>query len=136
ASEVEVLTFKKSELASLHGATLDSLKSYKKKLVNVSNVTTITTKVVDTLYVKAKYKDSTKYFIFSDNFISLHGEDIGDSYKIDYSYIGKYDIIREDIRKRFLGFLWRTKKIKTKKLTVISLNPKEKVENILTIDLK
>lgn len=136
AAEIEVLTFKRSELESLHKATIDSLKVYKKKLSDVKNVTTITTTVVDTVYVPATYKDTIKCFDFSDNFLSLHGEDLADKYKITYSYKGQYDIVRVEERKRFWGFLWKTKKIKTKSITVIPLNPKEKVESILSIDLE
>jgi len=145
-----------AEMAGIR-LTIDELKRYRAddlKLIeslktngrDVERVVTVNTHTRDTLYTVLKEKEIYRDTIYNNvvqvepvkvkaidiekPWYSLHGYIDGDTLVGDLQTRSKLKIVETVKYKRFLGFLWKTNKVKDRKIDVTSLNPNETIENV------
>lgn len=133
AVKVGVLSLKLDELEELRAGdmkTIENLKVDKRGLeqlitIHMQTIANLKGEVKDSIvYVDRIIQDTLQTLNVSDEWIDLHGE----IYK-DGSFSGTLEVrdsvtIVESVQyKRFLGFLWRTKRIKSREVDVVNKNP-------------
>lgn len=145
-----------AEMAGIR-LTIDELKRYRAddlKLIeslktngrDVERVVTVNTHTRDTLYTVLKEKEIYRDTIYNNvvqvepvkvkaidiekPWYSLHGYIDADTLVGDLQTRSKLKIVETVKYKRFLGFLWKTNKVKDRKIDVTSLNPNETIENV------
>lgn len=131
AAQVQQLELTKSELKKWLDDKQDEINKLKIKnrdLSHVAETHTSTTAVVETVVYDTILKmDSilipSKCFDFDDNYISLHGCISETKFQGNLCIIDTLFITETVKRKRFLGFLWKTKKIKDTRWDIYSRNP-------------
>lgn len=65
------------------------------------------------------YKD----FSYTDKWVKAEGSFVGDSLSLKVTTYDSLAIVEYVKYKRFLGFLWKTKKVKSRKVKIVSKNP-------------
>jgi hypothetical protein len=82
-------------------------------------------------------RDTVKALNVSDEWIDLHGV-IYDDGEFDgtLEVRDSLAIVETVQRKRFLGFLWRTKRIKSREVDVVSKNPYSQIVGLESITIK
>ena len=146
AGTIGALRLKKSEFEKYRAADLELIKTLKTKNRDLESVTTAQTKTIN--YLRGNVRDSIVYVP-----IDKPGEPGKIEYKTDtlrcIKYFDKWVefdgcikekeftgrivtkdslLIAETVKyKRFLGFLWKTKKIKDRKIDIVSKNPNTKI---------
>lgn len=143
AVKVGVLSLKLDELEELRAGdmkTIQSLKVNKKELEQVTTmqmqtIANLKGEVKDSIvYVDRIIQDTLQTLNVSDEWIDLHGE----IYK-DGSFSGTLEVrdsvtIVESVQyKRFLGFLWRTKRIKSREVDVVNKCPYTQIMGVESI---
>mgnify|MGYP006907959297 CR=1 FL=1 len=132
------LTLRIAELEKYRKSDLKTIESLKKKnedldnlIKNASNTEIkIITEVRDSIiYVDSLY-NTIRVFNWSDNWAKVNGEIYKNEVAINISNKDSLFISAVTIHKRFLGFLWKTKKIKEQNVYAISKNPHTTIENI------
>lgn len=133
AVKVGVLSLKLDELEELRAGdmkTIEKLKVDKRGLeqlitIQMQSIANLKGKVKDSIvYVNNIIQDTLQALNVSDEWIDLHGEIYDDG-----SFSGTLEVrdsltIVESVQyKRFLGFLWRTKRIKSREVDVVNKNP-------------
>lgn len=84
----------------------------------------------DTIKVVARCVD------IDNSWVSLHGCMQGDQFNGDISVRDSL-LITESVKyKRFLGFLWKTKRIKDRKFDIVSLNPYTQINGFRVVTIK
>ena len=132
------LTLRIAELEKYRKSDLKTIESLKKKnedldnlIKNTSNTEIkVVTEVRDSIvYVDSSY-NSIRVFNWADNWAKVSGEIYKDEVAINISNKDSLYISAVTVHKRFLGFLWKTKKIKEQNVYAISKNPHTTIENI------
>lgn len=133
AVKVGVLSLKLDELEELRAGdmkTIERLKVSKRELEQVTTmqmqtIANLKGQVKDSIIYRDKIiRDTIKALSVSDEWIDLHGEIYDDG-----SFSGTLEVrdsltIVETVQyKRFLGFLWRTKRIKHREIDAANKNP-------------
>lgn len=127
---VELEKYRKSDLK-----TIESLKKKNEDLDNLIKNTSnteikVVTEVRDSIvYVDSSY-NSIRVFNWADNWAKVSGEIYKDEVAINISNKDSLYISAVTVYKRFLGFLWKTKKIKEQNVYAVSKNPHTTIENI------
>lgn len=133
AVKVGVLSLKLDELEELRAGDMKTIERLKVSKRELEQVTTMQMQTIANL--KGQVKDSVVYanniiqdtlqtLDVSDEWIDLHGEIYEDG-----SFSGTLEVrdsltIVETVQyKRFLGFLWRTKRIKHREIDAVNKNP-------------
>ena len=79
--------------------------------------------------------DTIKYFTYNSKWTDLQGIINKDSVSIQIKNRESLKVIESVKYKRFLGFLWRTHKIKSRKIDIVSENPNTSIINVEAISL-
>lgn len=131
AAKTEVLSLKLSELERYRAEDLKTIESLKIRKRDLEQVTTMQMQtiadlrgtVADTIIVVEQVHDTVQILHVSDKWIDLHG------IVADGAFDGTLEVrdsllIAETVEHaRFLGFLWRTKRIKSRQIDVTNKNP-------------
>ena len=134
AAKNATLNLKISELERYRIDDINQINQLKKKneelnnLIKNSSKTEI--KVITQLKDTVIYKDTVKYFNWNDNWTSVKGLIQKDTVDLNISNSDSLVISVATKYKRFLGFLWKTKKIKDQNVYVVSKNPHTTITNI------
>lgn len=132
-AKVGALTLRLSELEELRArdvALINSLQVKKRELEQLTSVQTqmlanIRGTVKDSIiYINTSNPDTARVLSVSDDWIDLHGVIYKDGiFDGTLEVRDSLAIVESVQRKRFLGFLWKTKKIKSREIDVVSKNP-------------
>ena len=134
AAKNATLNLKISELEKYRIDDINQINQLKKKneelnnLIKNSSKTEI--KIITQLKDNVIYKDTVKYFNWNDNWTSVKGLIQKDTVDLNISNSDSLVISVATKYKRFLGFLWKTKKIKEQNVYVVSKNPHTTITNI------
>lgn len=146
AAEMAAIRLTVDELKKYRADDLKLIESLKTNGRDVERVVTVNTHTHDTLYTVLKEKEIYRDTIYNNvvqvepvkvkaidiekPWYSLHGYIDGDTLVGDLQTRSKLKIVETVKYKRFLGFLWKTNKVKDRKIDVTSLNPNETIENV------
>lgn len=136
AAKVGVLELKLSEFEKYRASDAELIKTLQTKNRDLQRVTTAQIETINEL--RANVRDSIVYLPgdtttvlrcieYSDKWVDLDGCIINNTFS---GKIITRDslLIAETVQyKRFLGFLWKTKKIKNREIDVVSKNPATKI---------
>lgn len=143
AAKVGVLSLKLSEIEDLRAEdikTIESLKIKKKELEQITTmqmqtIANIKGEVRDSVVYRDKIiRDTVKALNVSDEWIDLHGVinqdgDFDGTLEVRDSLL----VVETVQRARFLGFLWRTKRVKSREVDVVSKNPYSNIVGIESV---
>lgn len=135
AAKAQVLSFRLSEMERYRAEDIkliESLKVKKQELEQVTSVqlqtiATLKGKVRDSIVIHSEEKplfDTVQALSVSDEWIDLHGVISRDGTFDGTLEVRDSLLVVETVqRKRFLGFLWRTRRVKSREVDVVSKNP-------------
>lgn len=110
---------------------INQLKKKNEELNNlIKNSSKTEIKIITQLKDTIIYKDTVKYFNWNDNWTSIKGLIQKDTVDLNINNSDSLVISVATKYKRFLGFLWKTKKIKDQNVYVVSKNPHTTITNI------
>lgn len=124
---IEQLKVKKSSLQKVIDSQMETINSLSAKLKDSIRIDTVTN-IADTLKCfnyKSKWADVSGYIDLKRDSINLQIKN-RESLKI----------VETVVYKRFLGFLWRTNKIKDRQVDVVSENPNTTITNLDYVSIK
>lgn len=143
AAKVGVLSLKLSEMEDLRAEdikTIESLKIKKKELEQITTmqmqtIANIKGEVRDSIVYRDKIiRDTVKALNVSDEWIDLHGVIYDDGiFDGTLEVRDSLTIVETVQRKRFLGFLWRTKRIKSREVDVVNKNPYSQIVGLESV---
>ena len=146
AVKVGVLSLKLSEMEDLRAEdikTIESLKIKKKELEQITTmqmrtIANIKGEVRDSVVYRDKIiRDTVKALNVSDEWIDLHGVIYDDGvFDGTLEVRDSLTIVETVQRKRFLGFLWRTKRIKSREVDVVNKNPFSQIVGLESITIE
>lgn len=146
AAKVGVLELKLSEFEKYRASDAELIKTLQTKNRDLQRVTTAQMETINEL--RAKVRDSIVYLPgdtvttvvrcieYSDKWVDFDGCIINNTFS---GKIITRDslLITETVQyKRWLGFLWKTKKIKNREIDVISRNPHTKIMGVEYIEIE
>ena len=134
AAKNATLNLKISELEKYRIDDINQINQLKKKNEELNNLIKNSSKTEIKIITQLKdtviYKDTVKYFNWNDNWTSVKGLIQKDTVDLNISNSDSLVISVATKYKRFLGFLWKTKKIKDQNVYVVSKNPHTTITNI------
>ena len=134
AAKNATLNLKISELERYRINDINQINQLKKKNEELNNLIKNSSKTEIKIITQLKdtviYKDTVKYFNWNDNWTSVKGLIQKDTVDLNISNSDSLVISVATKYKRFLGFLWKTKKIKDQNVYVVSKNPHTTITNI------
>lgn len=147
AAKVGVLELKLSEFEKYRASDAELIKTLQTKNRELEAVTTVQMETITKL--RGTVRDSIVYLPGDTTTIVLKCVDISDPWfslkgctTPDGEFTGTF-VNRDSILvaatvqyKRFLGFLWKTKKIKNREIDVISRNPHTKIMGVEYIEIE
>lgn len=155
AATIGDLVLRQKEFARYRASDAELIKSLQVKNRDLQNVTTTQLKTINQL--KGSFKDSIVYVPVINDKGNETGKYINDTikclkvdqkwFKLDgcidkqNNFVGSFEnydslLIATTVKyKRFLGFLWKTKKVKDRKVDVVSKNPNTKITGIEFIEI-
>lgn len=147
AAKVGVLELKLSEFEKYRASDAELIKTLQTKNRELERVTTTQMETINEL--RGTVRDSIVYLPGDTTTIVLKCVDISDPWfslkgctTPDGEFTGTF-VNRDSILvaatvqyKRFLGFLWKTKKIKNREIDVISRNPHTKIMGVEYIEIE
>lgn len=120
---------------------IKQLKSKKSDLQRVINsqsevISNLSTKLKDS--ISADSADTLKCFDYKSKWIDVYGciSLNRDSINLQIKNRESLKVIETVVHKRFLGFLWKTNKVKSKHVNILSENPNTKIVNCEYISIK
>ena len=134
AAKNATLNLKISELERYRNDDINQINQLKKKNEELNNLIKNSSKTEIKIITQLKdtviYKDTVKYFNWNDNWTSIKGLIQKDTVDLNINNSDSLVISVATKYKRFLGFLWKTKKIKDQNVYVVSKNPHTTITNI------
>ena len=134
AAKNAILNLKISELERYRSNDINQINQLKKKNEELNNLIKNSSKTEIKIITQLKdtviYKDTVKYFNWNDNWTSVKGLIQKDTVDLNINNSDSLVISVATKYKRFLGFLWKTKKIKDQNVYVVSKNPHTTITNI------
>ena len=134
AAKNATLNLKISELERYRIDDINQINQLKKKNEELNNLIKNSSKTEIKIITQLKdtviYKDTVKCFNWNDNWTSVKGLIQKDTVDLNISNSDSLVISVATKYKRFLGFLWKTKKIKDQNVYVVSKNPHTTITNI------
>ena len=134
AAKNATLNLKISELERYRNNDISQINQLKKKNEELNNLIKNSSKTEIKIITQLKdtviYKDTIKYFNWNDNWTSVKGLIQKDTVDLNINNSDSLVISVATKYKRFLGFLWKTKKIKDQNVYVVSKNPHTTITNI------
>jgi hypothetical protein len=146
AARTGVLELKLSEFEKYRADDAALIASLQMKNRDLKSVATMQTSTIDSLrgnvkerivYVYSTRTDTLRCIDIADKYFELHA--CIDSYnKYDVRYECRDSLlITETVQyKRFLGFLWKTSKVKNRKIDVVSRNPNTRILGAEYIEIR
>lgn len=146
AARVGALELKLSEYERYRASDAELINSLKAKNQDLKAVTTAQTATIQR--IQAQIKDSVVYLpsdtierlvrkiSYNDKWITFNAVEVGDTFN---AYIQTRDslLITEAVQyKRFLGFLWKTNKIKKREYNIVSRNPHTKILGFEVVNIE
>lgn len=124
---IEQLKVKKSDLQKVIGSQTETIYSLSAKLNDSIRIDTI-----------ISIANMLKCFDYKSKWVDVSGcIDIKcDSINLQIKNRESLKIVETVIHKRFLGFLWKTNKVKNRQIDVVSENPNTKIMNCEYISIK
>lgn len=135
AAKVSALQLTVSEYEKYRAQDLALIKALKIRKANLDRIVSTQIETINTLGIKLRdsikidtvtYRsDTVKYFSYKSKYIDVSGcIDIWrDTLELKVHSREELKVIETVKYKRFLGFLWKTNKIKSRQLDIISKNP-------------
>lgn len=133
AAKVGVLLLKLSEMEDLRAEdikTIESLKIKKRELEQITTmqmqtIANIKGQVRDSIVFKDRIVQDTLWTLdVADEWIDLHGVISKDgAFDGTLEVRDSLTVVETVQHKRFLGFLWKTKKVKSREIDVVNKNP-------------
>lgn len=146
AAKAEVLSLKLSELERYRAEDMKTIESLRIKAKELEQITTMQMQTIanikgevrDSIVYRDKIiRDTVKALDVSDEWIDLHGVIYDDGiFDGTLEVRDSLTIVETVQRKRFLGFLWRTKRIKSREVDVVNKNPYSQIVGLETIRIE
>ena len=146
AARVGALELKLSEYERYRASDAELINSLKAKNQDLKAVTTAQTATIQR--IQAQIKDSVVYLPsdtierlvrkinYNDKWITFNAVEVGDTFNADIQTRDSL-LITETIQyKRFLGFLWKTNKIKKREYNIVSRNPHTKILGFEVVNIE
>lgn len=141
AAKAEVLSLKLSELERYRAEDMKTIESLKIRKKHLEQVTTMQMQtiadlrgtVADTVVMVREVRDTVQVLHVSDEWIDLHGIVADGAFDGTLEVRDSIYIVESVQRARFLGFLWRTKRIKSREVDVMNKNPYTEIMGIESI---
>lgn len=128
----EYKKFRSQDLELIRKLKLD--KSDMQKVINSQSETIydLTTQIRDTVIVVDTVERDFKSFDYNSKWVDVSGQiDLaGNTVSLDIHNREELAIVESVERKRFLGFLWKTNKIKRRDVDVVSKNPNTEIVDV------
>lgn len=143
-AKVGVLSLKVAELEKYRAEDAELLKSLNIRNRDLEQMTKAQTRMIadlhgtvaDTVVIVKEVVDSTALSLsVHDAWIDLHGIVYDGGFDGTLEVRDSLVIVESVERKRFLGFLWRTKKIKSRSVDVVSKNPYTEIMGVESIQI-
>lgn len=131
---VKQLKIKKSDLQKVIGSQMETLNILSAKLNDSIKVDTI----INTSYVAVSTTDTLKCFGYKSKWTDISGciNLKSDSINLQIKNRESLKIVETVVYKRFLGFLWKTNKVKDRQVDIISENPNTTIVNLDYVSIK
>lgn len=146
AAKAEVLSLKLSEMERYRAEDMKTIESLRIKTKELEQITTMQMQTIanikgevrDRIVYRDKIiRDTVKALNVSDEWIDLHGVIFDDGiFDGTLEVRDSLTIVETVQRKRFLGFLWRTKRIKSREVDVVNKNPYSQIVGLETIRIE
>lgn len=141
AVKTEVLSLKLSEMERYRAEDLKTIESLKLRKKDLEQVTTMQMQtiadlrgtVADTVVMVREVRDTVQVLHVSDEWIDLHGIVADGAFDGTLEVRDSIYIVESVQRARFLGFLWRTKRVKSREVDVMNKNPYTEIMGIESI---
>lgn len=138
AAQIGEIRLSLDELKKYRAEDLKLIESLKTKGRDVEQIVTVNTYTRDTIYTVLRdsiirrdtIMEPVRAINLDKRWYSIHGYIVADTLIGALSTRSSLKIVETVKYKRFLGFLWKTHKIKNRKVDVVSLNPNETIENV------
>lgn len=138
AAEMAAVRLSVDELRKYREQDLKLIETLKTKGRDIEHYVTVNTHTRDTIYTSLHdsivVRDTVRVDVRAINvdkrWYSLHGYIDGDTLTGTLTTRSELKIVETVKYKRFLGFLWKTNKVKDRKVDVVSLNPNETIEHV------
>lgn len=138
AAQVAELRLTMDELKKYRAEDLKLLESLKTKgrdveryyTVNTVTRDTVLTVLHDSVIIREQEPLKVRSINIDKRWYSIHGWIDGDTLAGELTSRSSLKIVETVKYKRFLGFLWKTNKVKNRHVDVTSLNPNETIENV------
>jgi hypothetical protein len=146
AAKAEVLSLKISEMERYRAEDMKTIESLRIKTKELEQITTMQMQTIanikgevrDSIVYRDKIiRDTVKALDVSDEWIDLHGVIYDDGiFDGTLEVRDSLTIVETVQRKRFLGFLWHTKRIKSREVDVVNKNPYSQIVGLETIRIE
>lgn len=141
AVKTEVLSLKLSEMERYRAEDIKTIESLKLRKKDLEQVTTMQMQtiadlrgtVADTVVMVREVRDTVQVLHVSDEWIDLHGIVADGAFDGTLEVRDSIYIVESVQRARFLGFLWRTKRVKSREVDVMNKNPYTEIMGIESI---
>lgn len=144
AAEVRALRLSLSEIERYRAADLALIEQLKIQTRDLQTITTIQSQTIAELrgqfrdsivYVDRIVPDTAKVIHITTQWIDLHGRIMGNDFEGTIRSRDSLLVATTVEYKRFLGFLWRTRKVKSRQTTVMSANPHTEIIGVEYIEV-
>lgn len=140
ASRVGALELSLKEYKKHYAEDQELIKELKSKGSDVSQVVKTETKTEIKVITDVKdsivYLDTLKCFEYNDKWLTIKGCISHNQFDGNVSVRDSLLVVESVKRKRFLGFLWKIKKIKYREWQIVSRNPHTEIEDISVVRIK
>ena len=96
----------------------------------MKTIYSLSTPVRDTVIIKDTIERKVKSFDYTSKWVDVDGLLDGDSLKLNIRNREELTIVESVEYKRFLGFLWKTSKVKRRDVDVVSKNPHTEIVDV------